>query len=423
MLQYPAMMVPQMVRALLEETTAVLPEAQRVGDPFVGSGTVLTEAMLQGLEFYGRDVNPLAALLCRVKAGPFFPEAAQERADEAIVAARRDRGRAIEVQFPGRDKWFTREAQISLSRIRRAIMNEPSLWARRLLWIAFAETVRLSSNSRSTTFKLHVRPSKEIALRSALPLDIFENVVSANQKRYQSLAEALRARRTVIRGRYSRTARVDLCDTRRSLASEKNSCDIVITSPPYGDNATTVPYGQYSYLPLRWIHLPDIGPEASADALKTTREIDRRSLGGSRRMTPECVASLARRSAALRRILSSLKQEPIDRAGRVASFVRDLDACLDGIEAILKPGGVMVWVLGNRRVGGKMVPTDSILQELLTARGLEPIADIRRRISSKRMAHRNRTAKTMLSEVILVLRKRESPSGGTRRSDMARSHS
>jgi len=40
--QYPAMMVPQVVQAILREACAVHPEIECVGDPFVGSGTVLT---------------------------------------------------------------------------------------------------------------------------------------------------------------------------------------------------------------------------------------------------------------------------------------------------------------------------------------------------------------------------------------------
>lgn len=31
---------------------------------------------------------------------------------------------------------------------------------------------------------------------------------------------------------------------------KNNYFDITITSPPYGENATTVPYGQFSMLPL-----------------------------------------------------------------------------------------------------------------------------------------------------------------------------
>ena len=63
------MMVPQMVRDLLA------PFAQRgthVYDPFAGSGTALTEAMMKGLDFSGQDINPLAVLLCQAKTIPFF---------------------------------------------------------------------------------------------------------------------------------------------------------------------------------------------------------------------------------------------------------------------------------------------------------------------------------------------------------------
>lgn len=65
--QYPAMMVPQMAQTILEQICEVHPEVERVEDPFVGSGTILTETMLRGRHFSGTDVNPLAVLLCKVK--------------------------------------------------------------------------------------------------------------------------------------------------------------------------------------------------------------------------------------------------------------------------------------------------------------------------------------------------------------------
>ena len=38
------------------------------------------------------------------------------------------------------------------------------------------------------------------------------------------------------------------------LNLKNESIDLVITSPPYGDNQTTVTYGQYSTLPMYWIN-------------------------------------------------------------------------------------------------------------------------------------------------------------------------
>ena len=181
---------------------------------------------------------------------------------------------------------------------------------------------------------------------------------------------------------------------------------MVITSPPYGDNVSTVPYGQFSFLPLQWIDLADIDPAAQADYLRTTHEINFRSLGGSRRIKPGVPEALTGRSGALGRLLDRLSDEPADRALRVAAFFRDLNESLPTILKTLRPGGLMVWVLGNRRVAGKRVPLDRILTELLESFGSVPVATLKRRIHSKRMALKNSVAKTMSAETILVMRKK-----------------
>jgi len=111
------------------------------------------------------------------------------------------------------------------------------------------------------------------------------------------------------------------------------------------------------------------------------------------------------RSGQFAGILDELSDEPKDRSQRVVAFVRDLDECVPHVLEMLRPGGIMVWVLGNRRVGGRAVPLDSILSDLLEARGAYPVAKIRRRIPSKRMAVRNSVAETMANETILVFRK------------------
>src|SRR5438128_2531696 len=67
--QYPAMMVPRLQRQLLTEFLVADPGATSVYDPFIGSGTVMTESMLRGLSVSGVDTNPLAVLVCQTKAG------------------------------------------------------------------------------------------------------------------------------------------------------------------------------------------------------------------------------------------------------------------------------------------------------------------------------------------------------------------
>ncbi len=65
------MMVPEMLGQLMRLICDTDRNINTVFDPFAGSGTVLTEAMLLGKSFVGFDINPLAVLLCEAKSGPF----------------------------------------------------------------------------------------------------------------------------------------------------------------------------------------------------------------------------------------------------------------------------------------------------------------------------------------------------------------
>lgn len=396
-------MVPQVARAVLDQACHVHPDITRVGDPFSGSGTILTESIMRGLDFTGTDINPLAILLCRVKAGPFFVGALAEKTDELLGRIEQDRRWAIEADFPNRNKWFTREVQIGLSKIRRAIRDETSSWARRFFWVALAETVRFTSNSRTSTFKLHIRKQDDIDARDVDPITIFTKIVRRNLSFYEDQAKQLQSSGYLAQGHYRGDVCVSLRDVR--TADTDALCDVILTSPPYGDNTTTVPYGQYSYLPLQWIDLEDIGGDVDSGCLDSTHEIDSRSLGGRRRLGERDVDQLKERSRAFRRYVDALQDQPRNRTVRVTAFFRDLDSCLRPILQSLRPGGLMVWTLGNRRVGGKRVPLDTILSELLDDHDAHLLCKLRRRIHSKRMAPKNSVAKTMSTESILVMRK------------------
>lgn len=401
--QYPAMMVPQVVEAILKQACSVHPDIERVGDPFSGSGTVMTESMMRGLDFVGTDINPLAVLLCRVKSGPFFIDALREKAKELGARIDEDGGWAVEANFTNRDKWFKRDIQIAMSKARRAIRKEDALWARRFFWVALAETARVTSNSRTSTFKLHIRTKEDIDSRACDPISTFKKVVTRNIQHYEEQAKLLSESDKLARGHYTRDIVVSLADVRKVQAQANQ--DIVITSPPYGDNATTVPYGQYSYLPLQWIDLQDIDDDVNEDCLASTHEIDSRSLGGSKRVKKEEEDRIKDRSPSFENYIKSLDEQPRDRALRVTAFFRDLDGCLDPILKGLRPGGLMVWTLGNRKVGGKRVPLDRILADLLQAHHATLLCTLTRRIPSKRMAPKNNFADTMSSETILVMRK------------------
>ena len=64
---YPAMMVCPISRNIIQMVQDIRP-VTALFDPFAGSGTVLVEGMLSGVDMVsGNDINPLALFLCKAK--------------------------------------------------------------------------------------------------------------------------------------------------------------------------------------------------------------------------------------------------------------------------------------------------------------------------------------------------------------------
>jgi site-specific DNA-methyltransferase (cytosine-N4-specific) len=404
---YPAMMVPQLQGALLDDLQAADPIVEWCYDPFGGSGTVLTECMRRGLSFVGGDLNPLAVLIMAVKARPLREQTLQAAVKRVLADVAGTR-RTETVKFRGRDKWFTADAVRDLSRLNAAIRRQEGRPTRRFLWVCLAATVRLVSNSRMSTFKLHVYPDDVLEQRAVDAVDIFRRVaceaVTQMSEQYTELVDAER----LARGRYAGDVRVRHADVLdRAGWSRGFKADVLMTSPPYGDNRTTVPYGQHSFLPLMWIERADIVAGDLEPLLGSPYRIDVASIGGRR--VADLHASLddlGRRSEAIASTRKALAGATGDGLHRFAAFCADLDRAIDALEGRLRPGAIQFWTLGNRRISGQVVPTSTIVSQLSASRGATELVILSRSFpkNSRRMAARNDTVQLMDTEQILVLR-------------------
>ena len=401
--QYPAMMVPAMQGKLLDVLCDVLGPNIRMVDPFIGSGTTLVEAMRRGIDFWGQDVNPLAVLISRSKTGPFNVRELERAVESVRDKTLQNQSKLDLVDFHNRDKWFPPSVSQELSLLRTAIQDEPNLWVRRMLWVSLAETVRVTSNSRTSTFKLHVRSEEDLASRSVRPIEEFLKHATDAVNRVSEECAVLEEAGFLQFDTYGRTACVEIGRSDSTLPGQE-PFDLLVTSPPYGDGVTTVPYGQYSYLPLQWIDLKDISDNVDLSTLNSTHEIDSRALGGSRRDALGRVEPIVTESPALYRYLKALEELPQDHRFRVAAFFADLAPVLDTVCRRMRPGAYMVWTVGNRTVGGITQPFDEILTELLEVRGCVLVDKVGRSIPTKRMATRNSTSQTMRHEQTLILR-------------------
>lgn len=407
LLHYPAMMVPDLQRTILTSICESAPDTSTVLDPFAGSGTVLVEAMQMGLDFCGVDINPLAGLACLAKAGPYYIKAFDEKQAQLISNIRTDIRTYTPRDFKGREKWFSNEISASLEKISSHIRAEPSLWARRLFWLALCRVVRASSNSRMSTYKLHKKAEEDVTV-DADPVASFAKALKLFSTNLEYQRAQLDEAGLLHRGRYQGELEIQISDN--SVLTGKpfqdRQFDVVMTSPPYGDNRTTIPYGQFAYLPLHWIDLPDIQAGIDQSLLASTHATDSASLGGSLRSVQEKIGELTAISGHALEFIRSIENNAYG-VKRFGSFFFDFMKSVERISNRTAPGGYQVWTTGNRRIAGELVPMDDVLAEIMDANDVEVIGKIHRDIHYKKMARRNKSSDTMTSEIIVLGRKRQ----------------
>ncbi|MCS6919624.1 MAG: site-specific DNA-methyltransferase [Fimbriimonadales bacterium] len=385
---YPAMMIPQVARRLIRlygRAGGVLL------DPFCGSGTSLVEARLAGMHAIGVDLNPFAALLARVKTTDFDIEqvAREAKSLRAIVDEMLKRSaRVAPPQFFNIDYWFKPEVQADLALLQYAILNHTTPAVRDFFLVAFAATVRESSNTRRGEYKLYRIPEAELSRYNPPVFTLFWERVGRNLR---GLSEFLAERAPHTNARIIET------DARAPLPIASASVDVIVTSPPYGDSQTTVAYGQFSRLVLQWLGFED----------ETAKSVDRRALGGRKRET-----QVPFHSPALETTLKAIHAESPPRAAQVRQFYADFAECFPELARVAKPYSYACFVVGNRTVKGVRIPTDQILTEIAQGFGWRYETTYRRRIPNKRMPLRNSPSnkpgelcETMTEEIIVVMQR------------------
>ncbi len=416
---YPAMMVPQMQREIISVFKNRLTDKNlTIYDPFMGSGTVLVEGMLQGLNITGIDINPLAFLVSKVKTTIYSIKQLKKRIHILIKNLEHSISEQHETSFHNINKWFKKEIILELDHIKKQIRLEPTKKIRRYFWVAFSETLRMVSNSRSCTYKLHIKNKDNIYAFDKSAIRIFLDVLEKNiistitfQNRLETLGYLVK---TKSRNQLKYTGTINIClgDTiiKTPTLCKKIKPNLIITSPPYGDNHTTVTYGQYSVLALRWIDLADICSKIDPRLVETLSKIDKVSMGGE--IKSSFSDDVLNFSPTLRENITTIQNYDCSKIYKVLSFYSDFYSFIEKI-SIVERDSYVIMTVGNRSVAKKRIEMDCILSEYFEKYSFELIHKFKRNILKKRMPAINHTDKhtgqkteTMTKEHILILKKR-----------------
>ena len=404
---YPAMMVPITQSLIIEALLEELPDNALAIDPYMGSATSLMSCMEYGLGVFGQDINPLAVLIAQAKISSFNTELITDSLNELMLCIKKDISNSVNINFPGIDKWFTKQVQIDLSKIRRNIKNIKNKDIRKLFWVIMSEVIRIDSNDRTSTFKLHQRADEDISKRIVDVIGDFEILCKRAILDINLFRDKLDERQLIKNNIYIKPHSICWGNTAEKINSDLKF-DLLISSPPYGDNLTTVTYGQHSYLQLQWIDPMDLDYLIDYDYLKSTQEIDRQSLGG-RINSKQIAISLSEtlnNIPSLKAFYDSLPDTERPLYNKTISFIQDFERSLSVIIRSMKDKAFYVWTIGNRNVNKREIPNDKILIDLMRNNGIELIFNVERDILNKKQSKRNRSSKTMEKERILIFQRR-----------------
>lgn len=437
---YPAMMVCPISRNIIKLVQGIRP-VHALLDPFVGSGTVLVEGMLSGIETVsGNDINPLALLLTKAKTTRIEHDALISECDKLLDRIHAERQRldyalesidsyiidVLQLDIAGKKGWgneapkylktfceknkldidipdfknigywFRPRVIFELAIIKAEIKRIQDTNIRDYAFVAFSEAIRFVSNRRNGEFKMFRMPPAKVQKFNPNVFSEFEKILSRNIGKMNDFCAALDNKQAKPDVHVYRNDACTLMDV------PDDAFDLIITSPPYGDSRTTVAYGEYSRLSLQWIDLFDLTD-------KEIMGVDKSLMGGKKYRNG---FEFTLGSPTLRASLEKIMAIDIERAGDVYSFYSDLDASIKSIAKKTKSGGYQFWVVGNRTVKNELLQTDVIINELASQYGMTAIHTIDRNIPNKVMPSRNSptnitgaTSSTMTMEHIVILRK------------------
>ena len=388
---YPAMMIPQVAGRILDEFGE---NAKILFDPYCGTGTSLVEANIRGIDAVGTDINPLARLIAKVKTTIIPIKDIDDQLEDFnnyifSVKIGEEKPEPNIPKFKNIDYWFKKDVKFMLAVVKEYIENIKNEDLKDFFKVAFSETVREVSLTRNGEFKLYrISPRQMEKFNPDVTAIMMQKLIRNRNgmKEYISLKQ--NDSKTFVYG----------FNTVYGIPKEilpPNSVDIVITSPPYGDSRTTVAYGQFSRFSMEWL------------GMKGARELDKKSMGGKKiRNIVEFDLPV------LDKVIEKIAEKDHNRAYDVISFYKDYLKSIQNVGKVVKKGGIVAYVVGNRKVKGIEIPNDEITKKFFEWQNFSHVKTIIRKIPNKRMPKRNSptniagvTDETMNYEYIVILQK------------------
>ncbi len=360
---FPAKFPPELPRLFIENLTD---RGEIVLDPMAGSCTTLIEAAVAGRKAVGFDIDPLSLLVGAAKGSRFSVDHLKNTGHRVLRSAYarfKSRRSELKTQLTKRfdaddqaflDYWFGRTLQLELLAILEQIEELPESPVRRVLLMLFSAIIITKSGGVTLARDLaHTRPHRVTDKKPRSAFTEFSNKLTRIAvDACEELAE------TVV---------LQQGDA-RELRMPADSVDLIVTSPPYANNA--IDYMRAHKFSLVWF----------GHRITDLKGI-RKSYIGSEGSTNVHVGSLPE---SVIRIVGELGKKRERKAESLARYYLEMKDVLKEMHRVLKPGRAAILVVASSVLMGVDVQTHRCLSEIGRAEGFDVVGIGQRRIHRDR---------------------------------------
>ena len=384
---YPAMMIPQIARKLIADY-APKDKLALIFDPYMGSGTTMVEAKIKGIYSIGTDINPLARLIAKTKVTNFPVQMIEQHIEilktetESYIPHNNYNSKHI----TNVDFWYSPKILSELHFLTNLINNLPNDITD-FFKIALSECVREVSYTRNGEFKRYRMAKEKIDFFKPDTFKMFFDKLARNIK---GLQELNKRNMNVKADIYAFNT---VCEVPQHII-KNNTVDLVVTSPPYGDSRTTVAYGQFSRWANEWFRF------------ENAKIIDRILMGGTK------LSHFTFKTESISKELELIKEKDEKRHKEVLYFLDDYYNSICNVSKLVRVGGRICYVVGNRNVKVVQIPLDYFTIETFEKNGFKHIDTLVRNIPNKRMPSKTSPSNkkgakvsTMIHEYIIIMEK------------------
>jgi len=355
---YPAKFPAFIATKTLEYVKSENIKIKKMADIFCGCGTSALEARMQGIDFWGCDINPVATLIAKVKShGPY-----QEKKLNAYFKAIKEEftkasGTVVGISDIAKQRleyWFDDEHYIALAKLKNAIdhctlTDSPY---RLFFYCAFSNILKATSKWLTKSIK----PQIDLTKRPANVAKAFNAQVQDMIAASQQISKSRKCHITI--------------ETMNFLDPSKTvpDVDVIVTSPPY---VTSYEYADIHQLSSLWLGYAN-----------DYRELREGSIG-SLAQNFQFKEKLHLLNVTGRSIVDSLLCNIPEKARDITNYYLDMQTAVKRASQMLRNGGLAVFVIGNTEYKSVHINNAKHLSESFLNAGFTDVSVSKRKISKK----------------------------------------